>query len=60
MKPTIRRDLYTPHGYTCRSVEPGGFTGKHSVIAFGDTIPQAYANWEQQRETKRQRYEEQP
>ena len=52
MKPRIKRDVWSPIGFICRSREPGGFFGTHLVAAYGDTMEQAYTQWEEVKKRK--------
>jgi len=52
VKPRIRVDLWKRSGFNCRSTE--GPTGRglrtQFVVATGDTMEEAYANWQRRRE----------
>lgn len=46
MKPHIKRDLWHPTGYICFSYYKGVFGFRRRCVGTGDTIGQAYFNWE--------------
>lgn len=52
VKPRIRADLWTRSGFSCRSTEGPTGRGLRSqfVVATGDTMEEAYANWQRRRE----------
>lgn len=51
VKPKIRKDLFKNQGFNCRSTERAKQTGGSTwVIATGDTMEEAYANWQRRRE----------
>lgn len=52
VKPKIRADLWTRSGFSCRSKEGPTWHGQGArfVVATGDTMEEAYANWQRRRE----------
>lgn len=52
VKPKIRVDLWKRSGFNCRSSEGPTGRGLRSqfVVATGDTMEEAYANWQRRRE----------
>lgn len=52
VKPKIRVDLWARSGFSCRSTEGPTGRGRRSqfVVATGDTMEEAYTNWQRRRE----------
>ena len=52
VKPRIRADLSARSGFSCRSKEGPTWHGQGArfVVATGDTMEEAYANWQRRRE----------
>ena len=52
VKPKIRADRFAGSGFICRSKEETTLTARelYLVLATGDTMEEAYANWQRRRE----------